>query len=264
MGLLDIFKKKDKTVEGKYESEVNAEYKRMEKLRQARGNRESQILECRMVMKECRASFEQTIRTERDIAMKKQRDLLPVNREKTRIREAAIGIMVTEAALLDLESISSEMDLNSAMNQMGKALKQLVRLDNSGATIGSRSRKFMDMFYPGFRSLVESTEQYTFAKKAKVELEQGEQQNIASLYEIPQEMRSRINDTFVNNLMAGDSYQMAKFKAFSKSMSKESSTLSADLDLPDDDQASFMARIDALADESTLGGVDLYDLPGDI
>lgn len=263
MGLFDIFKKKDQTVEAQYQSEVDAEFKRMEKVRKARGTREAQVLECRTVMQECRASFEQSIRTERSIAMKKKREMIPADREKMRIREAAIGILVTESALLDLESISSEMDLNMAMNQMGKALKQLVKLDNSAETIGSRSRKFIDMFYPGFRSLIEGTEQYTFAKQAKVELEKGEEQNIASMYEIPKELRDRIDDTFVENLMAGDSFQMAKFKSFNKDVKKET-RLAADLELPDDDRASFMSRIDALANESTLEGVDLYDLPGDI
>lgn len=263
MGLFDIFKKKDQTVETKYQSEVDAEFKRMEKIRKARGTRESQILECRTVMQDCRAAFEQAIRTERGIAMKKKRDLIPADREKIRIREAAIGILVTESALLDLESISSEMDLNCAMNQMGKALKQLVRLDNSAETISNRSRKFIEMFYPGFRSMLESSEQYTFAKKAKVELEKGEEQNIASLYEIPKELRDRIDDTFVENLMAGDSFQMAKLKAFGQTVKKETTAVD-DLELPEDDRASFMARIDELANESSLEGVDIYDLPGDI
>lgn len=258
MSILDIFKgKKNQSVEDQYQSQVDAEFKRMEKVRKTIGAREAQVRECRSVMNDCRGAFEQAIRTERDIAIKKKRDMIPVDREQTRIREAAIGILVTEMALLDLESISSEMDLNSAMNQMGKALKQLVRLDNSVSSISSTSRKFIDMFYPGFRSMIEGTEQYTFAKKAQQELQKGEERNIASMYEIPKQLRDRIDDTFVENLMAGDSYQMAKLKAASQARQP-----SANLDISDE-RDSFMARIDELANESSLEGVDLYDLPGD-
>lgn len=206
-------KKKNIDPEKEYNNAVEAEYKRMEKLRAKRNNRHEHIVECITTMKDCRTSFNQAIMTERDIAKRKQRSAIPVDRERTRIREAAIGILTVDMALFELESVRSEADLNSAMNQMGKALKQLVKLDNSTPNISNSSRKFIEMFYPGFRSMVEETENYTYIKKEKDKAKNGEAIDIASMYEIPAEIRNRINSTFVENLMQGDSYEMAMFKA---------------------------------------------------
>lgn len=206
-------KKKNVDPEKEYKSAVDAEYKRMEKLRAKRNNRHEHIVECVTTMKDCRTSFNQAIMTERDIAKRKQRTGLPVDRERTRIREAAIGILTVDMALYDLETIRSEADLNAAMNQMGKALKQLIKLDNATPNISNSSRKFIDLFYPGFRNIVEETENYTYVKKDKVTSKSGEAMDIASMYEIPEEIRNRIDSTFVENLMQGDSYEMAMFKA---------------------------------------------------
>jgi hypothetical protein len=211
---MGIFGKK-KTVdpEKEYQSAVDAEYKRMEKLRAKRNNRQEHIVECITTMRDCRTSFNQAIMTERDLAKRKQRSALPIDRERIRIREAAIGILTVDMALFDLESVRSEADLNAAMNQMGKALKQLIRLDNATPNISNSSRKFIELFYPGFRGVVAETENYTYVKKAKDKSAHGEAVDIASMYEIPEEIRNRIDSTFVENLLQGDSYEMAMFKA---------------------------------------------------
>ena len=252
-GLKDFFKKtfgndnQDPIVA--FEAAVDAEHKKMKKNQEKKEKRQQKITECVLVMKECKASFENAIRQEREISLKKKRSMIPIDRERTRIREAAIGIMVTDMALLELESISSEADLNSAMNQMGKALKQLVRLDNTVSSISNTSRKFIDMFYPGFNSLIEGTEQYDFSKKAKVSLEQGEDQKIASMYEIPQEMRDRIDDELVDDLLAGDSYRAAMFKAVHREPNLVSSTPRSDTD-GDDDWSARVAELTAMAPSS--------------
>lgn len=227
-----------------FNAQVEAEDKKMRKVRAAKEKRVTKVMDCVLVMQECKTAFENTIRQEREIANKKKRNMIPIDRERARLREAAIGIMVADMALLDLESISSEADLNSALNQMGKALRQLVYLDNTVASISNTSRKFIDQFYPGFQSLIEGTEQYDFGKKAKVALEQGEEQKIASMYEIPQEMRERIDDSFVDDLLAGDTYRTAMFKA----IHREPKLVSAD-HLPDldSDESGWRARIDELA-----------------
>ena len=206
-------KKKAVNPEKEYQSAVDAEYKKMEKLRSKRNDRREHIVECIATMKDCRTSFNQAISQERDIAKRKQRTALPIDRERTRIREAAIGILTVDMALFDLESVRSESDLNAAMNQMGKALKQLIRLDNSTPNISGGSRKFIDMFYPGFRSMVEESENYVYVKKEKDSSKHSEGIDIASMYEIPPEIRNRIDSTFVENLLQGDSYEMAMFKA---------------------------------------------------
>ena len=211
---MGIFGRK-KTVdpEKEYMAAVDAEYKRMEKLRAKRNSRQEHIVECITTMRDCRTSFNQAIMTERDIAKRKQRTGLPIDRERTRMREAAIGILTVDMALFDLESVRSEADMNAAMNQMGKALKQLIRLDNATPNISNSSRKFIELFYPGFRGIVEETENYTYVKKAKDAAKNGEAVDVASMYEIPEEIRNRIDSTFVENLLHGDSYEMAMFKA---------------------------------------------------
>lgn len=210
---MGIFKKKTVDPEKEYNAAIDAELKRMEKIRAKRNTRQEHIVECITTMKDCRTTFNQTIMAERDIAKRKQRSAIPIDRERTRIREAAIGILTVDMALFDLESVRSEQDLNLAMNTMGKALKQLVRLDNSTRNISNTSRKFIDLFYPGFRAMVEDTENYTFEKKDREKGKQGEGVNVASMYEIPAEIRNRIDNTFVENLLNGDNYDIAMFKA---------------------------------------------------
>lgn len=206
-------KKKNVDPEKEYNDAIDAEYKRMEKLRAKRNSRQEHIVECVTTMRDCRTSFNQAIMTERDIAKRKQRSAIPIDRERTRIREAAIGILTVDMALYELETVRSEADLSAAMNQMGKALKQLVKLDNATPNISNSSRNFMDLFYPGFRSMVDETENYIYVKKDKDKSKQGEGIDIASMYEIPAEIRNRINNTFVENLLQGDSYDIAMFKA---------------------------------------------------
>ena len=216
MGIMDKIKgtfKKDLTPEEQYRRDVEAADRRQQAAVKDVNKRREQIANCRMVMHDCERTFNITIDTERDIATKKRRIGSPVERERERVRMAAIGLLVTDMALLELDSISSEADMNSAMNQMGKALKQLVRLDNRIAGISESSRKFIDMFYPGIRGMIEETENYTSSKRVREIREMGEAKDIATMYEIPAEVRDRIDDTFVDNLMSGDSYKMAMFKS---------------------------------------------------
>lgn len=194
--------------------DIEAEQKRINKINSRYASRRDQILECNLVMKDCRRVFEETILTEREIAKKKRLQGLPTNREQDRVEQAAIGIMVTDSALLDLESINSEADLNNAMNTMGKALKQLIRMDNSVANINHTSRNFIEVFFPGFKSLVESTENFDNVKNTTSTIKRGAESNaLTSIYEIPQSVRARIDKIFVENIMMGDSYDIASMKA---------------------------------------------------
>ena len=155
MGVFDNLKKmfgtKEQTLSESFDAAVQAEYQRMEKIREKRGTRQNHVNECISVMKDCRTKFTQVIAEERKIAMKKSYNGIPDSRERTRIREAAIGILTVDMALFDLESISSEAELNAAMNQMGKALWQMIRLDQTNGGISASSRSFIDLFYPSFK-----------------------------------------------------------------------------------------------------------------
>lgn len=227
-----------------YKKDVEATHKQMKKLMANEKAHRDHITNCVVLMKECRAKFTTSIATERGIANKKKHSGIPTDRERTHIHEAAIGILTVDMALFDLESISSEADLNKAMNTMGKALRQLIRLDNSTATISTSAKNFIDMFYPSFKSLVDGSENYTAVKKATESAKSGQPTDVVSIYEIPQEIRARINETFVDNLMAGDSYEMAMFKAQNAPVKEKN----ADVSGSGLSQANW-DRINALADQ---------------
>ena len=103
---------------------------------------------------------------------------------------------MTDLALLELQSINSESDLNSAMNKMGMALRQLRHVDNKTAAISTSTERIVEKWYPG----------------AFTQQTQPEDAAAMPVMEVPEEMRAKINDTFVQNLMNGDSYEMAMFK----------------------------------------------------
>ena len=203
----------EKSSSEQYKRDVEATHKQMQKMMANEAARRDHITKCVVLMKECRTKFVSSIMTEREVATKKKRTGIPIDRERTRIREAAIGILTVDIALLDLESIASEADLNRAMNNMGKALRQLIHLDNTTSAISGSARYFVDAFYPGFKNLVNDSENYNAVKKAADSAKKKDPKEVESLYEIPKEIRDRIDDSFVENLLAGDSYEMAMFKA---------------------------------------------------
>lgn len=221
MGIFDKIFGRELAPGEQYKKDVEATYKQMQKVMATEKNKRDHIAKCVILMKDCRSKFVSAIMSEREIANKKKHTGFLTDRERTRIHEAAIGIMTVDTALFDLDSISSEADLNKAMNNMGKALLQLIRLDNSTVAIGNSAKNFIDMFYPGFKSLVSDSENYTAVKKAAESAKKGPATDIVSIYEIPEEIRARINDTFVDNLMAGDSYEMAMFKAVNSPVKEE-------------------------------------------
>lgn len=229
MGIFDKLFGRELAPGEQYKKDVEAAHKQMQKIMANEKAKRDHITKCVLLMKDCRTKFVTAIMTERDIAAKKKRNGFPTDREQTRIKEAAIGIMTVDTALFDLESISSEADLNKAMNNMGKALRQLIRLDNSTVTIGNSAKNFIDMFYPSFKSLVSDSENYTAVKKSTESAKKGQPTDIISIYEIPQEIRARINDTFVDNLMAGDSYEMAMFKAVNGPQKEQKADLNGGL-----------------------------------
>ena len=253
MGVFDNLKKmfgtKEQTLSESFNAAVEAEYRRMEKIREKRGSRQNHVNECIALMKDCRTKFTQVIAEERKIAMKKNHNGIPDSRERTRIREAAIGILTVDMALFDLESISSEAELNAAMNQMGKALWQMIRLDQTNGGISASSRSFIDLFYPSFKGMVEEQETYTLSKKTKETVQRDEAIDIMSMYEIPKDIRDRIDDTFVENLMQGDGYAMAMYKARNNPVTKKDTVHAERFDAHDDGMINW-DRINELADQA--------------
>jgi hypothetical protein len=111
---------------------------------------------------------------------------------------AAIGMLVVDQALFQLQSITSESELNSAMNKMGMALKQLRRLDNSTTVISGAAKKALLKWYP--YPLEENEADKAFNNELVV----------------PEDLRERVDDDFVKNMMNGDSFDLCVLKASQK------------------------------------------------
>lgn len=162
----------------------------------AKEKRQIQIEECGAVLRDCRSTFQQTILVENALAADMRRKGYDTSKQSKRVREAAIGILVVDQALFELQSINSEADLNSAMNKMGMALRQLKRVDNSTAAISNSTERIVEKWYPGAMS----------------QLANASDADAVPSMEVPESERSKIDDTFIENLMRGDSYEMAMFK----------------------------------------------------
>lgn len=198
MSIFDIFNKNKKPAApgDSFLKEAEKAHKATEKRLAAKEKRQKQIEECAAVLRDCRATFQKSIIVENALAAETRRKGYDPYKQRGRIREAAIGILVTDLALLELQSINSESDLNSAMNKMGMALRQLRHVDNKTAAISTSTERIVEKWYPG-----------AFTQQA-----QPEDAAAMPVMEVPEEMRAKINDTFVQNLMNGDSYEMAMFK----------------------------------------------------
>ena len=175
---------------------VEKNHKATEKRLAAKSKRQIQIEECGAVLRDCRATFEKSIVVENALAIDMQMKGYDPVKQRNHVREAAIGILVVDQALFELQSINSQTEMNSALNKMGMALRQLRRVDNNSAKVSGSTQKLIEKWYPGALS---------------TELEDEDEANLPGM-EVPEEMRSTIDSSFVENLMRGDSYDIAMFK----------------------------------------------------
>ncbi len=191
---MSIFGKKMKPGEQR-QKELDKQFAKNEKSRKALETRQKKIMDCRAVLEECRTSFQKSILVENSRAAEMRRRGFPCNEQRARVREAAIGILVVDQALFELKSITSESELNGAMNKMGMALKQLRRLDNSSTAISGATKKTLMKWYP-------------------YPLEENEgDKSVYTQLEVPAEIRDKIDADFVGNLMDGDSFELCLMKA---------------------------------------------------
>lgn len=190
MGFIDNIKNKltgaDKTSKERYDENIAKRQKRFDKILKEKAARQKMQGECAAVLDECRTAFSSCINTERARSRKKRMDGYDTSTEEARIREAAVGILIVDEAKYKLQSISSESDLNMAMNRLGMALRQLRRMDNSSTAVSASTERILEDWCPG---LVAESGDLTLTK-----------------LEVPAEMRSRIDDDFVSDLVAGNDY----------------------------------------------------------
>ena len=202
MGFIDKVKNKitgaDKTSKERYDDNIAKRQKRFDKILKEKASRQKMQGECAAVLDECRTAFSSCINTERARSRKKRIDGYDTSTEEARIREAAVGILIVDEAKYKLQAISSESDLNMAMNRLGMALRQLRRMDNTSTADSPSTERILEDWCPG---LVAESSDLTLTK-----------------LEVPAEMRSRIDDDFVSDLVAGSDYATAlKMRSYRKS-----------------------------------------------
>lgn len=202
--------KKEETTEGKIEREIREIYKKTEKKEKSQIARREKIMECRAVLDECYNYFQNTIIIENsrtnDLESKGYID----NDHRDRVREAAIGMLVAKQAIIKLKRITTDGELNSTINQLGMALRQIQRLDNSTNAISYSTRKELNKWYP-----------YPLEEN-KADKEMREK------LEVPADIRDRVDDEFITSLINGVSFDECVKRSVSK---KKSSKTQNDYDM---------------------------------
>lgn len=202
--------KKEETVEQKIDREIKEQHKKLEKKSKERASRQEKIMDCRAVLEECYKFFQNTIIIENSRTAELESSGLFDNDHRDRVREAAIGMLITKQAIIKLERINTDGELNSTINQMGMALKQIQRLDDSTNAISYSTRNILKKWYP--YPLEENTADKEIHEKLS----------------IPQDIRDRIDDEFITGLIEGDSFDTCLKRSVSK---KKKSALKTDYDL---------------------------------
>ena len=133
---------------------------------------------------------------ENSLAAEMRRKGYPTIKQHARVKDAAVGILIVDQALYELKSINTETDLNSALNKMGMALRQLRRIDNSSAAVSGSTEKIIRQWYPAGLS----------SEEIAKDLEDP------TLPEVPVDITSIVDEAFVHNMMMGDSFELCMLK----------------------------------------------------
>lgn len=137
---------------------------------------------CEADLNICKNRFEATIVMEQNRLKERAAEGKPVDRQKERLKHAAIGVLITEDALDELADMRAEGDLTSTLNSLCLALKQMERISDHGAKLKATSLGAqLAVLYPSESKL---------AKKLEA-------------LEIPDRISDAVNETFVNNLASG-------------------------------------------------------------
>lgn len=180
---MSLFKKA--TPEEQREKELRAAYKKNEKKRKELETRQKKISDCCAVLNECYNTFENMIIVENSRVEELRGMGFDYSDQRARVRNAAIGMLVAKEAMIKMRRINTEAEMASAMNRMGMALKQLQRLDDSDCAISNSTKKILMQWYP-----------------YPLEENEADQAAYAQLV-IPEEIRERVDDRFVTNLING-------------------------------------------------------------
>lgn len=195
--MFDFLKKKKPEAPGDtFLAAVDKAYRKTEKTMEQKAARQRRIEDCAAVLKDCRFTFNKTIAVENSLAAEMRRKGYPTTKQHARVHDAAVGILIVDQALYELKSINTEADMNSALNKMGMALRQLRRIDNSSAAVSGSTEKIIRQWYPAGLS----------SEEIAKDLEDP------SLPEVPADISSVVDEAFVQNMMMGDSFELCMLK----------------------------------------------------
>ena len=195
--MFDFLKKKKPEAPGDaFLAAVEKAYKKEKRTLDAKASRQRKIEDCAAVLRDCRFTFNKTINVENSLAAEMRRKGYPTTKQHARVKDAAVGILIVDQALYELKSINTETDLNSALNKMGMALRQLRRIDNSSTAVSGSTEKIIRQWYPTGLS----------SEEIAKDLEDP------TLPEVPLDITSIVDETFVQNMMLGDSFELCMLK----------------------------------------------------
>lgn len=164
------------------------EYKHQAEQRKKYLDRGAQKDACYAALKECETKFNNIIRTERARAQDLIARGYPIEESRQHIRDAAIGLLVVDRAIIDLKGIPNDDILSGAVNMLGSAIRQMKKLNKTAPAISNSARKSLQetYMYP-LDENVADTDQLASAR-------------------IPEEMVQKINKPFVDALLNGASF----------------------------------------------------------
>lgn len=195
--MFDFLKKKNPEAPGdSFLNTVEKAYKKEKRTLDAKAARQRKIEDCAAVLRDCRFTFNKTINVENSLAAEMRRKGYPTTKQHARVKDAAVGILIVDQALYELKSINTETDLNSALNKMGMALRQLRRIDNSSTAVSGSTEKIIRQWYPTGLS----------SEEIAKDLEDP------TLPEVPLDISSIVDESFVQNMMQGDSFELCMLK----------------------------------------------------
>lgn len=172
----------------------NREEKKRAKMRKKQNERwKKQLAEslsyvdCAATLNQCEEKFKVSIRMERARYQERLKEGLPTERQQERIRNAARGLRVVQEAKAELEDSRLDGDLAGTVNMTCLAMKQMQRISDNTASVS-----------------------FAFNKRAqKLFRSREEYENELNEMELPKSIENDIDQRFVDDLIAGKSYEEA-------------------------------------------------------
>ena len=203
----------------KEEKALKKERKKKNKIWQEKLSRELSYADCAATLERCKLELDTIIKLERMRYNERVDKGLDPKNQKERIANAAKGRRIVDQALAELEDNRNTEDLNTSINLVCLAVRQLDRVSDSTPAVSKR-------FYGYAKGLFRSEDDY-LAELNKLEM--------------PPEVDNLVSGSFVDDLVGGDSYDACLRKQFRGNKEARSQTA---------------AQYGAMLDEIPSGGTE--------